>query len=83
MVQWSRSGERERYRGRRLVCNLDQLRKAQDAHQPAASALVNDLLTQYGREAVDAARRRQADDQLAADVNHFSMFGVAGLIGDD
>ncbi|BCK59432.1 hypothetical protein [Nocardia wallacei] len=66
---------------------LDQLRKAQDAHhggdQPTASALVDDLLTQYGRETVDAVRWRQERDRLAADVNLFQMFGTAGLIGDD
>ncbi|NKY53931.1 hypothetical protein [Nocardia vermiculata] len=66
---------------------LDQLRQAQDAHhggnQRAASALVDDLLTRYGRESVDAVRRRQARDQLDADLNLYSMFGVAGLIGDD
>ncbi|MFF5037894.1 hypothetical protein [Nocardia salmonicida] len=66
---------------------LDQLRRAQDAHhggdQPTASALVDDLLTRYGREAVDTVRWRQAGDQLAADVNLYSMFGVAGLLGDD
>ncbi|WP_280471089.1 hypothetical protein [Nocardia cyriacigeorgica] len=66
---------------------LDQLRRAQDAHhggdQPTASALIDDLLTRYGRETVDAVRWRQARDQLDADLNLYSMFGTAGLIGDD
>jgi len=66
---------------------LDQLRKAQDAHHggdlETSKALLDDLFTRYGRDAVKAARWRQAGDQLAADVNLFSMFGPVALYGDD
>ncbi|AYF78175.1 hypothetical protein D7D52_34970 [Nocardia yunnanensis] len=66
---------------------LDQLRKAQAAHhggdQETASAVLDQLFADHGRETVEAVHWRQANDQLAADVNLFSMFGVAGLRGDD
>ncbi|WP_331765101.1 hypothetical protein [Nocardia sp. NBC_01388] len=66
---------------------LDQLRKAQAAHhggdQQTANAVLDQLFAEHGRETIEAVRWRQANDQLAADVNLFSMFGAAGLIGDD
>lgn len=66
---------------------LDQLRQLQDAHHRGdtgtANALLSDLFTRYGEEAVKAVRRRQDGDRLAADLNLFGMFGTAGLIGDD
>ncbi|WP_306355824.1 MULTISPECIES: hypothetical protein [unclassified Nocardia] len=66
---------------------LDQLRRLQDAHhsgdQQTATALLDELFDRYGRDTVAAVRRRQAADQLDADLNLCVLFGPAALYGND
>ncbi|GAB2454392.1 hypothetical protein [Nocardia tengchongensis] len=66
---------------------LDQLRRLQTAHhsgdQETAKALLDDLFTRYGQATIAEMRWRQANDQLAADVELFKVFGSAALRGDD
>lgn len=66
---------------------LDGLRACQDAHhrgdQATASALLAQLFADHGRDAVTAARHRQAADQTAAEAALLQLFGPAALYGDD